>query len=93
MNSLPPIGQALAPYHLAGCCAVIGLVPRALSIGFLFSFADIRFPSVMGSTLSVPILRGNKANVNLIFQNAKHLSNLGGVLNYTIEKNTPLWYD
>jgi len=25
--------QALAPYRLAGCCAVNGLVPRALFIG------------------------------------------------------------
>jgi len=28
-----PIIQALAPYRLAGCCAVNGLVPRALFIG------------------------------------------------------------
>ena len=30
---VPPIVQALAPYPLAGCCAVIELVSRALSIG------------------------------------------------------------
>ena len=28
-----PIGQALAPYHTAGCCAVNELVSRALFIG------------------------------------------------------------
>ena len=28
--SISPIGQALAPYLPAGCCAVTGLVPHAL---------------------------------------------------------------
>ena len=29
-STIRPIVQALAPYLLAGCCAVNGLVPRAL---------------------------------------------------------------
>ncbi len=29
-----PIGQALAPYLMAGCCAVIELVSHALFIGY-----------------------------------------------------------
>ena len=34
--SIDPIVQALAPYLSAGCCAVNGLVPRALLIGWYY---------------------------------------------------------
>ena len=40
-----PIGQALAPYLTAGCCAVAGLVPHALCIGVFGQFYDNTYAS------------------------------------------------
>ena len=42
LKTMSPIGQALAPYLLAGCCAVIGLVPRALCIGVFRHYYNSR---------------------------------------------------
>ena len=40
---IAPIVQALAPYLSAGCCAVNGLVPRALFIGWYYYIMFCRF--------------------------------------------------
>jgi len=43
VEAMLPIGQALAPYLPAGCCAVIGLVPHALCIGVFRHIYDSRY--------------------------------------------------
>ena len=56
-----PIVQALAPFSLGGCRAVIGLVPRATLIGILF---DCNASKIRALILAIIYHKGSKLSNN-----------------------------